>query len=130
MTVTNETTLGDIEQNDRNNFQDLDYKTFRFPSVGSAQKFMGQAIDNIFKRCGVVVQPGTKGKKIDFQLKEKGMKVEHRKYGEDELLYKSGLFIYKKGELIGYASSPFVLESERLLTSSSVYIQTTEKSMV
>jgi len=133
MTVTKETTLGDVEQNDRDNFKETvqkNHKVYRFPSISSAQKFMGQAVDKILKRCGVKVQSGTRGKIIDHRMKKKGVEVEHRKYDEDEELYKSWVFIYKHGELVGYVSSPFVSSLEqKFLTPTSIYIQTTETDM-
>lgn len=133
MTVTKETTLGDIEQNDRDNYKETvekNHRIYRFLSVSSAQKFMGQAVDKILKRCGVTVQPGTRGKIIEHRMKKNGVEVEHRKYDEDEELYRSGLFIYKHGELVGYASSPFVsCPEQKFLTPMSIYIQTTETDM-
>lgn len=131
MTITSETTIEDLEINDRDNYTEnveKNHKIYRFASVGTARKFMGEAFDNIMKRCGVFVTPGDHGSSMDVKMQSAGIKVEQRSYPPDEPLYRSGLYVYKRGELMGYVSSPFVRNSKLYLTPM-VYIMTTEKDL-
>ncbi|MCP4116471.1 MAG: hypothetical protein GY737_13885 [Desulfobacteraceae bacterium] len=133
MTITDETTIGDLEQNDRANYTEAvqrNHKIYTFPSVPAAHEFMGQAFDKIMRRCGVHIKPGDRKAHIDKLLKREGVKVEQRTYGKDEKLYKSGLFVYTRGEIAGYVSSPFVqVGGSPLYQPPKFYIQTTEKDM-
>lgn len=131
MTITSETTIADLEANDRANFTEnveKSHKTYMFPSVPVARKFMGEAFDRIIRKCGVEIQPGTNGHQIDRLLKMEGVKVEQRTYPPDEPLYRSGIFVYKRGELMGFVSSPFY-EQATIYMAPKIYIMTTEKEM-
>ena len=131
MTITDETTIGDLEINDRDNFTknvEKDHKTYTFESVRSARKFMGQAVDKIMNKCGVKIKRGGDARLIDQRLKAEGVKVEQRTYPPEEELYRSGLFVYKRGELIGFVSSPF-RQISNLHLQDRLYIMTTEKEM-
>ena len=131
MTITDETTIGDLEINDRDNFTknvEKDHKTYTFQSVRSARKFMGQAVDKIMNKCGVKIKRGGDARLIDRRLKAEGVKVEQRTYPPEEELYRSGLFIYKRGELMGFVSSPF-RQISNLHLQDRLYIMTTEKDM-
>ena len=131
MTITDETTIGDLEINDRDNFTknvEKDHKTYTFQSVRSARKFMGQAVDKIMNKCGVKIKRGGDARLIDRRLKAEGVKVEQRTYPPEEELYRSGLFVYKRGELIGFVSSPF-RQISNLHLQDRLYIMTTEKEM-
>ena len=131
MTVTSDTTLGDLNQNDRANFKEAvlkRQKTFAFPGVIGAREFMGDAFNNIMRRCGIKIKRGDHKAHIDKQLKKHGIRVEHRTYPPEEQLYRSGLFIYKRGEMMGFVSSPFVKVSG-LYTPPKYFIMTTEREM-
>ena len=65
---------------------------------------------------GVFVTPGDHGRSMDVKMQSAGIKVEQRSYPPDEPLYRSGLYVYKRGELMGYVSSPFVRNSKLYLT--------------
>ncbi|MBI9090722.1 MAG: hypothetical protein JEZ12_16010 [Desulfobacterium sp.] len=131
MTITGDTTIEDMELNDRDNYTEAvekDHKTYTFSKVSVAKRFMGEAFDHIMKRCGINIKPGMHGAKIDKLMKVSGIKVEQRTYPPEEPLYRSGLFVYKRGELMGFVSSPFVKNSSVYLTPR-IYIMTTEKEL-
>jgi len=131
MTVTSETTIGDLELNDRANYTqavEKDHKIYTFDNVATARRFMGKAFDRIMQRVGVIVKPGMRSGEIGKFLKASGVKVEQRTYPPTEPLYRSGLFVYKRGELMGFVSSPFVKQSSIYLTPR-FYVMTTEKEL-
>ena len=131
MTITDETTIGDMEINDRDNFTEnveKAHRTYLFQSVPVAQKFMGQALDRIIRKCGVVVRYGVDRYQLDKWLNKEGIKIEQRTYPPEEPLYRSGLFVYKRGELMGFVSSPFYHQSA-IYQQPKIYIMTTEKEM-
>lgn len=131
MTITSETTIEDLELNDRDNFTETvekGHKTYTFGSVRSAQKFMGQAFDQIMAKCGVKIKRGGDARIIDRRMKAEGVKVEQRTYPPDEPLYRSGLFVYKRGDLMGFVSSPF-RQMSNIHIQNRLYIMTTEKDL-
>lgn len=131
MTITDETTIADLEANDRDNYAKVvggSSKTYTFPALSSAHKFMGEAFDHIMKRCGVVILPGHRKAHIDKHLKKQGVVVEQRTYPPDEPLFRSGLYVYKRGEMMGFVSSPFIRKSKICLIQK-FHIETTETEM-
>lgn len=132
MTVTDETTIGDLEKNDRGNYaQNVEKKSrvYTFGNLGMAQRFMADAFGSIVKRCGIEIRRNHKAKDIDRMIKKQGVKVEHRAYPPEEPLYRSGLFVYVRGELMGFVSDPFVRKSTLYLSRPVFYIQTTQLEM-
>jgi hypothetical protein len=108
-------TLGDLNRLDRDNFAHIDNKdckSYAFTTYEAAVKFMGQATDKAMRRCGVKVRPGMDGARIDRMMKSRGVKVEHREYGPDEVLYRSGIFIYDNREIAAFVSNPYVREGK------------------
>jgi len=124
MTITDETTLGDLEANDRDNYSHIKTKTYAFTSKATALKFMGDTFDKIMGKLGIEIKPNSRAERIDKMLKKQGVKVEQRTYPPEEPLYKSGLYVYKRGDLAGFVSSPFIQESKLYLYK--FYIETTE----
>lgn len=132
MTITGETTIGDLEANDRSNYTEVvesKSKTYAFTSLRLAHKFMGKAFDHLMARCGVEILRNHQRPHIDKMLKKQGVKVEQRTYPPDEPLYKSGLYVYKRGDLVGFVSSPFIRRSILYLEDQNIYIETTERGV-
>jgi hypothetical protein len=128
MTITGETTIGDLEINDRDNYThavEKKSKIYAFPALRPAHKFMGEALDHVMTRCGVSLHPGHRKAHIDKALEKQGVKVEFRKYPPEEPMYKSGLYVYKHGDLMGFVSSPFIKKSS-LYLGLKFFIETTE----
>jgi len=107
---SSDTTLGDLNRRDRDNFDHImkhDSQTYRVDSVADARKLMGHFVDKLMKKCGVKIRPGMDGNRIDRLMRKHNVRVEHREYPPDEPLYQTGVFIYKNGEIAGFVSSPF-----------------------
>lgn len=127
-----DTTLGDLNRLDRDNFAHIDNKdckTYAFPSYKSAVAFMGQAFDKAMRKCGVKVRPGMDGNRIDRMMKSRGVKVEHREYGPDEILYRSGIFIYDNREIAAFISNPHVREGKIVELYEKFVIRTNVKGV-
>ncbi|WP_300456643.1 hypothetical protein [Desulfobacula sp.] len=129
--IDKETTLGDLNRMDRDNFAHVmkrDAKTYKFQTAKAARLFMGQCVDKIMRKCGIKIRPGMDGKRISRLMASRKVKVEHRVYDEKEPLYQTGLFIYDNLEIAGFVSSPFKQESEIDLIPA-FYIRTTVKGV-
>ncbi|RLB94826.1 MAG: hypothetical protein DRH26_00055 [Deltaproteobacteria bacterium] len=127
-----DTTLGDLNRLDRDNYAHIDNKdckTYAFPSYKFAVKFMGQAFDNAMRKCGVKVRVGMASTKIDRMMKSRGVKVEHREYGQDEILYRSGIFIYDNREIAAFISNPFVREGNIIDLYEKYHVRTNVKGV-
>jgi len=108
-----DTTLGDLNRLDRDNFAHIDNKdckTYAFPTYKAAVHFMGKALEKALRKSGVKIRDGMPSARIDRMMKSRDVKVEHRNYGKDEVLYRSGLFVYDNREIAAFVSNPFVRE--------------------
>lgn len=126
-----DTTLGDLNRLDRDNFAHIDNKdckTYAFPSHESAVQFMGKAFDKAMRKCGVKIRPGM-GARLDRMMRSRGVKVEHREYGPDEILYRSGIFIYDNREIAAFISNPHVREGMILDLHEKYIVRTTVKGV-
>ena len=134
------TTLGDINRIDRDNFDYLikNAKTYRFDSPKQAQLFMGRCVDKILRKCGVKIKPSMDGNRIGRMMASRAIKVEHRVYNDKEELERSqkdkdsprqtGLYIYSKKEIAAFVSSPF--QHDGAIIMPGVYIRTTVKDVI
>jgi hypothetical protein len=127
---SSDTTLGDLNRRDRDNFDHVlkhDAKTYRFASVNDARKFMGHCFDLIMRKCGAKVRPGMDSNRIDRLMRKHNVKVEHREYPPDEPLYQTGMYIYKNGEIAGFVSSPFRYHGALVELLPQYFIRTTAR---
>ncbi len=125
----NETTLGDLNRHDRDNFAHVmkrDAKLYKFTSLKQAQRFMGTCVDKALRKCGVKIKPGMDGKRISRMMTSRNVKVEHRTYDEKEELYTTGLFIYDNHEIAAFISSP-LQQISNINLIPAFYIKTTVK---
>ena len=110
-----DTTLGDINRLDRDNFEHMKEKygnVYKFSNADAAGMCMAKFIDKIVRKSGVKIRPGMDAKRIDRMLASKNVRIEHRVYGEEEELYRSGVFIYDNKEISGFVSNPFYQVSD------------------
>ncbi|HEX9972307.1 MAG TPA: hypothetical protein VGD14_09570 [bacterium] len=129
MLYDKETTLGDLNSIDRDNFDHIDSKYGKihiFQTLEQALKFVGHCVDKALKKSGVKIRPGMTAERVDRMLKSREIRVEDRDYGPEEELYLSGLFIYDKKEIVAFVSRPFYRKSE-LSTLPQFYVRTTVK---
>jgi len=127
------TTLGDLNRLDRDNFAHIDNtacKTYAFPTYKAAVSFMGQALNKALRKCGVKVRPGMEEGRIDRMMSSKNVKVEHRAYGKDEQLYRSGLFVYDNREIAAFISNPFVREGRIIDLREQFHVRTNVKDVL
>jgi hypothetical protein len=127
---SSDTTLGDLNRRDRDNFDHVlkhDAKTYRFATAKDARRFMGHCFDQIMRKCGAKVRPGMDGPRIDRLMRKHSIKVEHRKYPPDEPLYQTGTYIYKNGEIAGFVSSPFRYQGQKIELLPQFFIRTTAR---
>ncbi len=128
-----DTTLGDLNRLDRDNFAHIDNKdckTHAFISYKTAVSFMGKAMDKAMRKCGVKIRPGMEGSKIDRMMRSKNVKVEHRAYGKDEELYRSGIFVYDQREIAFFISNPFVREGKIIDIHAKFHVRTNVKDVL
>ena len=101
-------TLDEIEAHDRDNFGSLAKYAKLFHNKKEVVAFVKDKISQTLKKCGLSFIP------MDEQQAEAAMKacrivIENRKYNENEYLYKSGTYIYKNHEIVGWISDIQVL---------------------
>jgi len=129
MLIDKETTLGDLNRIDRDNFNHIDShhgKIYSFTTIESALKFVGHCVDTAMRKSGIKIRPGMTPERIERMCRSREVRVEERDYGPDEELYLSGLFIYDKKEISAFASRPFYRKSE-LSMIPQFYVRTTVK---
>jgi len=131
------TTLGDLGDRDRDNFQHL-MKTstcFDLSDFKQASQFMMICFNRALQKCGLVMKEkielgSSKYKKL---LKKNNMRVETRMdYEDDELIYIPGIYIYKNNEIAGFVSRPLKKKIDSKILSllpqaATFSIITTEK---
>jgi len=118
--MRSDTTLGDLNIHDRDNFTHLiknKGRIFKFATQDQAIQFMSQCVDKCLRKCGVKIRPGMDAHRIDRLITSRKVKVEHREYLEESELKraeidgdeprKTGFFIYQDHEIAGYISNPF-----------------------
>lgn len=112
-------TLGDLRRLDEDNFQHLEEREcreYQFDTPDKAKHFMGRCFDTAMKKCGVKVAPGMPGKMIERLMEINNVKVENRKYPEDELIYVDGIYIYKNREIAYFISVPHIPKENMIWT--------------
>ncbi len=136
-----DTTLGDINRLDRDNFDHImqkDGKIYRFENASEAQRFMGLCVDKALRKCGVKIKPNMDGTRISRMMTSRECQMEHRVYDDAEeseradkeggTPYQTGLYIYSRREIVAFVSSPFMHDGE--IIAPGVYIKTTVKGAV
>ncbi len=129
MTYHSDTTLGDLNQIDRDNFAHVlkdESVIYQLKTQQEARQFMGQCVDECLRKCGVKIYASMGGSQYQAILDEAGVKIEYRPYPADEPLYQTGLYIYKNHEIAGFVSSPFQYIT-RLHVPTHFCIRTTVK---
>lgn len=135
-----DTTLGDMQANDRDNFSHInnqDTKTYQFPSAKAAGMFMGQAFDKAMRKLGVKIRPGMDSARIDRLMVSKGVRVEHRVYPPEEEIHVSGFYIYRLSEdsdratreLAYFVSNPFFREGTIITLRRIFFVRTNVKGV-
>ncbi len=125
-----DTTLGDLNRLDRDNYNHIDNKeaqTYRFPSHSAALKFVNQCIKKSLERCGVKMLPGN-GEEMEKVMDAKNIRVEHRDYPPEEELYMSGWFIYDNREISAFISNPFIYKTD-FAANQDFFVRTTVKGV-
>jgi len=133
--IDHNTTLGDLNDLDRDNFDNLmrNAKTYRFETPKEAQNFMGVCVDKALRKCGVKINPSMDGHRIGRLMTSRQAKVEHRVYDDKEEYdlcnrtgktpYQTGLYIYSRKEIAAFVSSPF--RHNGLVQMPGIYVRTT-----
>lgn len=136
-----DTTLGDLNSLDRDNFDHVmkKAKTYKFATPKMAQMFMGTCVDKAMRKCGVKINPSMDGNRIGRLMASKGVKTEHRVYDDKAEAercnkkggtpYQTGLYIYDNHEIAAFVSSPFKYQGKIMLTPA-FYIRTTVKGVI
>lgn len=135
-----ETTLGDLNRLDRDNFDHVmkKAKTYKFHTPGMARKFMGSCVNKAMRKCGVKIKPSMNGDRIARLMTSKNVKMEHRVYDDEEEAercknggtpYQTGLYIYDNREIAAFVSSPFEYQGE-IMVAPAYYIRTTVEMKV
>ncbi len=79
---------------------------FEFFDRPQAYKFQGVCVQVALKNLGVTITKRIHPGIVDKQLKDKGVVCEQRRYHEEEDVWRTGLYIYKKdGELAYFVSN-------------------------
>jgi len=78
---------------------------FEFLDRRQAYKFQGVCVQVALKNLGVEITKNINAKFVDKQMTDRGVKCEQRRYHEEENVWRTGLYIYKKGELAFYVSN-------------------------
>ncbi len=126
-----DTTLGDLNRLDRDNYNHIDNKlakTYRFPNAHAAFAFVGECLQTALGKCGVPVVP-MDGDIVSRVMKDLNIKVEHRNYPPEEELYMSGWFVYDNREIAAFISNPFQRISQMIDTNNDVFVRTTVKGV-
>jgi len=129
MTYHSDTTLGDLNQIDRDNFAHVlrdESAVYQLKTQQEARQFMGECVDECLRKCGVRIYPNMGEGQYQALLDEQKVKLEFRPYPADEPLYHTGLYIYKNHEIAGFVSSPFQYIT-RLHVPTHFCIRTTVK---
>jgi len=118
--LTKHLTLDEIRDRDIDN-QALIWKQckpVKFESPAQCKFWVGETLRKILAKLGVSLvlkvtgnpktdkmQHEMAAKRVDRQMKEKGVKVESRQYGGDEFT-RSGIYVYYENEIVYFISHP------------------------
>lgn len=114
-------TLDDIKSNDIDNLDVMlrDAKFRFFPDHRSAFAFIGHAVFSRLRDLGMTVREATDHRRADEWMERNSVRIETRDYeGEDE--WRSGTYIYKGGEIVGFVTAP-----QKNLTIDGYRVRTT-----
>jgi len=117
-TFADDLTLDEIADNDLEMTRDAIKNSSRYnfgPDMKKAVQFVRQCLDVTFKRLGMMspqpppncISPASRtrfAEKLDAEMKEKQIRIEHRnKYTGDEI-WRCGIYIYQKDVLVCFIS--------------------------
>lgn len=127
--MTDNRTLGEIKADDIANLEDVIHKQCKehlFPDGTTAAEFVGQCLFTRLRKLGVKVNGRVDERFVDRMLKKHNVKVENRRYEEEEDKWREGIYIYKDNEIVGFISQPTPLRSEGnvFLLSPKVSVKT------
>lgn len=102
-------TLDENESNDNEmaKYAVKNAKRYFFTTPVKAQAFMGKCIQMTLIRCGLIIEPGMPADLVQGRMEANKIQIENRNglyHGDD--IWKSGLYIFKEGELVAFVSLP------------------------
>lgn len=113
-------TLDEIKADDIDQLEQAykESQRFEFFNRPQAYKFQGVCVQVALKNLGVEISKNVNPKFVDKQIKDKGVTVEQRRYHEEDDVWRTGLYVYRKdGELAFFVSnvkenkpSPFAID--------------------
>lgn len=122
-------TLGEIKAADVENLEYIiqkQCKEYLFDSGTKAAEFVGKCLFKRLRKLGVKVDGQIDDRFVDAMLKKHNVKVENRRYDQEDEKWKDGIYVYKDGEIVGFISQPRPQRSEGtvFLLSPQVSVKT------
>ena len=113
--MTDNRTLGEIKADDIANLEHVIHKQCKehlFASGTAAAEFVGHCLFKRLRKLGVKVNERIDERFVDAMLRKNNVKVENRRYTDEEDKWREGIYIYKDGEIVGFISQPTHVRSE------------------
>jgi len=120
-------TLGEIKSADIANLEHVLHKQCKehlFPNGTAAMEFVGQCLFKQLRKLGVKVTANVDERFVDRMLVKNNVKVEPRKYAEDEDKWRDGIYVYKDNEIVGFISHPAPLQATNIIHAPMVAVKT------
>ena len=127
--MTDNRTLGEIKADDIANLEHVIHKQCKehlFASGTAAAEFVSKCLFKRLRKLGVKVNGQIDQRFVDAMLEKHNVKVENRRYEEEQDKWREGIYIYKDGEIVGFISQPTPQRSEGnvFLLSPQVSVKT------
>ena len=99
-------TLDDLKANDIDNLEHVlrGAKTFNFKTEREALEFQGQCLFPRLEELGLYASTVPSESLMQELMAEKEIRIETRPYENPEDQWRSGIYIYHKGEIAGFIS--------------------------
>ena len=115
--MTDNRTLGEIKADDIANLEYIIHKECKerlFRNGTKAAEFVGQCLFARLRKLGVKVDERVDERFVDRMLRKCNIKVENRRYDEEEDKWREGIYVYKDNEIVGFISQPKPIKSKWL----------------
>jgi len=118
-------TLDEMGENDLAMTEDAAEKSVKkhFYTKSEAIKYQAACVKQAIESTGVRILPGMGPKQAGAQLKWHNVQIETRRKYKGDDVWRCGVYIYKKGELIAFVSQAFYSKDSR--TENGVIIGNT-----
>jgi len=125
--VADNRTLGEIKAADVENLEYIIQKQCKehlFPNGTTAAEFVSKCLFKRLRKLGVKVNGQIDERFVEAMLEKHNVKVENRRYEEEQDKWREGIYIYKDGEIVGFISQPTHVRSE-----GNVFLMTPQVSV-